>query len=384
MFPSTTAGHYWADKTTLRDLLPLTDKGAAATIGWRTQQYGNVIWTMKNASSTDGVTFNRDDVAVAARAIRHNADGSLDFLFAAAAANPIVWVVQETLGPTGLLTIKAGAGLNFATGATVRIGTTDAFDLILQRNGVDVLSLFGSGDTARFGASIRVPPGGALDTLTGDLQVGTRDAADLQLFTSNAVRWSISSLGAFFPGGDNLLDLGGVSNRLRDVFVGTNLRMGSGGVARMEAQNRFRHQNSEATVTRTAAQSIPDATATAIAWDAEDFDTDAIHDNVTNNTRLTVPMAGKYLITANVSFAFNATGTRLLRLRKNGASQLAANSLPSHASIGVGVGFAYIASLAASDFVEIQAFQNSGGALNVLGNDTEQGNTFASIVYVGE
>lgn len=30
-------------------------------------------------------------------------------------------------------------------------------------------------------------------------------------------------------------------------------------------------------------------TAAAVAWDAEDYDTDTIHDTVTNNTRLTVP-----------------------------------------------------------------------------------------------
>lgn len=41
---------------------------------------------------------------------------------------------------------------------------------------------------------------------------------------------------------------------------------------------------------KTADQTAANYTsATAIAWDAEDHDTDSIHDNVTNNTRLTVP-----------------------------------------------------------------------------------------------
>lgn len=145
-FPSIT--FYHGDKTTLRDIVPLTDKGAGATLGWRTQQYGNVIWTMWNAGSTDGVTFNRDDTGARAFAVRRNADGTVEYLHAAAAANPITWIVhlkhdlvvgREDL--TATLRLLGGTGIDVAVGAAVRIGTTDAFDLILKRAGADVVVL---------------------------------------------------------------------------------------------------------------------------------------------------------------------------------------------------------------------------------------------------
>ena len=45
---------------------------------------------------------------------------------------------------------------------------------------------------------------------------------------------------------------------------------------------------------------------TAIAWDAEKYDTDTYHDNSTNPSRLTVPADGKYLLTVHLGW-MNAT-----------------------------------------------------------------------------
>jgi hypothetical protein len=47
-------------------------------------------------------------------------------------------------------------------------------------------------------------------------------------------------------------------------------------------------------VTRTTNQSIPYATDTAVQFTSESFDTDGMHDNVTNNTRITINTAGIY------------------------------------------------------------------------------------------
>lgn len=44
-----------------------------------------------------------------------------------------------------------------------------------------------------------------------------------------------------------------------------------------------------ALVYKTGSQSITAATPTVLTWDAEEYDTDSIHDNATNNSRLTVP-----------------------------------------------------------------------------------------------
>src|SRR5262245_40483526 len=57
-----------------------------------------------------------------------------------------------------------------------------------------------------------------------------------------------------------------------------------------------------------ANQSINSGTNTTLNFDSERFDSDTIHDNVTNNSRLTCKTAGKYLICCNVRWASNATG----------------------------------------------------------------------------
>jgi hypothetical protein len=51
-----------------------------------------------------------------------------------------------------------------------------------------------------------------------------------------------------------------------------------------------------------ADQTITNATLTAINFNSERFDTDAFHDNSTNNTRLTIPSGkgGKYVAGASI------------------------------------------------------------------------------------
>jgi hypothetical protein len=60
----------------------------------------------------------------------------------------------------------------------------------------------------------------------------------------------------------------------------------------------------------------------AVAWDAEVYDTDSIHDNVTNNTRLTTPTGATYVQVGCTISAVNVTAgsDMLLQLRKDGSS----------------------------------------------------------------
>jgi hypothetical protein len=45
-----------------------------------------------------------------------------------------------------------------------------------------------------------------------------------------------------------------------------------------------------------ATQTITNNSAVAIQFQSEEFDTDVMHDNSTNNTRITIKTAGKFLI----------------------------------------------------------------------------------------
>ena len=168
------------------------------------------------------------------------------------------------------------------------------------------------------------------------------------------------------------------------TYDGTDLAIGSGKRFRMQSQNRTRYLNSIAQVSRSTSQSINSDTLTAIQWNVEQVDTDGIHDNVTNNTRLTAPLAGKYLICANVGFAANAVGRRGLLFQKNGANLGVGQYIQATTTGEAVVSAAIIVSLAATDYVEVLAQQVSGGALNVLGDDTFQSFSSASLAYIGE
>lgn len=122
-----------------------------------------------------------------------------------------------------------------------------------------------------------------------------------------------------------------------------------------------------ACVSKTSAQSLTSSTATAITWDAEDFDTDAIHDSVTNNTRLTVPSGVAYVeVFGRYGFASGA-GSRLAYIRKNGtsiATNFDASVFEAYNTIHTGP-----IAVSAGDYFELFLWQDTGGALNAAGAD---------------
>lgn len=129
-------------------------------------------------------------------------------------------------------------------------------------------------------------------------------------------------------------------------------------------------------------QSISNVTTTVVNFDAEDFDTDGFHSNVTNNSRITIPAGktGYYQINYLARFASNSTGYRAIYPYKNGAvfspsiqSVVQTSSTSSHSN-----GFSAIVYLVATDYIEMAVEQNSGGSLNLLVD-----NTRLSIAFLG-
>jgi hypothetical protein len=150
--------------------------------------------------------------------------------------------------------------------------------------------------------------------------------------------------------------------RLAKGTAGQQLRMNIGATApewfTVPASRAYHNAN----------QSISDSGYTVLAFNSERFDTDNIHDNATNNTRLTCKTAGKYLIVANASFESNATGSRALKIMLNGTGDI---GIVHQMSITGGLGPANLSlstiyDLAINDYVELYAYQSSGGSLNVL------------------
>lgn len=123
-----------------------------------------------------------------------------------------------------------------------------------------------------------------------------------------------------------------------------------------------------ARVTSASDQSIGNLGVTNLSFETERYDTANLHEP-TNNARFTAPTTGIYAITAQVQWAPNASGSRVLILRKNFAG-----SIGDDYRNAVGGGNPTIqtvttqARLQAGDILAAQVFQDSGGSLNVVAN----------------
>lgn len=118
------------------------------------------------------------------------------------------------------------------------------------------------------------------------------------------------------------------------------------------------------------AQTIGTGVHTAVEFDVEQEDSDAFHDTVTNNSRLTVPagLNGRYAIHGQIMWTANASGFRILTIRVDNAA-VAQNVQDNSAQVRT-MGIGYIINLAAASYVELFAYQDTGGDLTVRGNDT--------------
>ena len=123
-------------------------------------------------------------------------------------------------------------------------------------------------------------------------------------------------------------------------------------------------------------------TDTAISFEAENFDTDAFHDNSTNNTRITIPSGkgGKYLFSFTMTIAANGSGVRSANLQINGSTvHQVVTAITAGAGISTRLTGTRIFSLVATDFVTLRLYQD-GGTLNVNDGVTE---TTFSCEYLG-
>lgn len=127
-------------------------------------------------------------------------------------------------------------------------------------------------------------------------------------------------------------------------------------------------------VKRASAQSISNTTWTAVSWDTELWDTDSMWSSTPNPTRLTIGTTGLYCVNANVTFTNTASGIgRIVGIRTNGTT---VNAVQYQYQLGVGFlavnHVQAILDLTATDYLEVIVYQDSGGALNLNADASEQ------------
>lgn len=120
-------------------------------------------------------------------------------------------------------------------------------------------------------------------------------------------------------------------------------------------------------------QSVATATTSGI-WAPLGMDVTATdgyggHSNTTNNSRYTGQVAGWYEITGTAAWPNNSVGARGVRIIKNGTTipiGAATFGPATNGDVHASTTPAYQVFLAVGDYVEIQGFQSSGGALSTL------------------
>ena len=121
-------------------------------------------------------------------------------------------------------------------------------------------------------------------------------------------------------------------------------------------------------VTHNAAQSVTNNVVLWLAFNTETYDTDSMHDTVTNNSRITIKTAGIYVVTFNVVLGTdNDYGLIEAIIRLNGTAVIANNGIGTLTSTAdsppLSVATQY--KFAVNDYIEAGVYQvNTSAAAN--------------------
>ncbi len=105
---------------------------------------------------------------------------------------------------------------------------------------------------------------------------------------------------------------------------------------------------------------LPCCSFPAVAFNQERYDTSDIHDNNVNNTRLTAPQSGIYLICGQIEFAANGNSARVISIILNGRRsilELSHNAVqpPYHTSMAG----CTVYKLNLNDYLELKVFSGN-------------------------
>lgn len=113
-------------------------------------------------------------------------------------------------------------------------------------------------------------------------------------------------------------------------------------------------------------QTVASGTETTIAFNSESYDTDTMHDNVTNNSRITIKTAGLYQVNWAIILSNRTDYTNLgTYLRLNGTTvTVIGNSgpIPGNAACSPQLIGSGTYKFAVNDYVEVRANQTNTGA----------------------
>ena len=119
---------------------------------------------------------------------------------------------------------------------------------------------------------------------------------------------------------------------------------------------------------------VTTATILTIPWDGETYDSVGSHDNVTNNTRITIPVTGRYsglwLFHAHLRWLAGLGGYRRAEIHRNGAAILSGGRSQDIASATVDItqdAWVFYDDPQGGDYFEVKVSHDSVGTINIAG-----------------
>jgi hypothetical protein len=98
--------------------------------------------------------------------------------------------------------------------------------------------------------------------------------------------------------------------------------------------------------------------AEVVAFQVEEFDDDTMHDNVTNNSRITINTAGTYLVGATVTVLADSKAM-IARIRLNGSTYITGGGNPSTNGPSM-ASCSVVRAFSVNDYIEVIATAGSG------------------------
>ena len=127
-------------------------------------------------------------------------------------------------------------------------------------------------------------------------------------------------------------------------------------------------------VNKSADQSISSNTWTALTFNQEKYDVGNMHDNSTNNTRITIKEAGEYKINYHIKYESDDEVIFESKIKKNGSTDIDGTcdteGGSEDASYGTLQNHSFLITFAVDDYLELYFYQDNGGAKDVLSDNT--------------
>ena len=296
--------------------------------------------------------------------------------------NPFQYYQVSGSGPGASVAAWLLSGNSGTTAGTDFVGTTDNQDLVFKRNTFEVARFVDGGATVanfKLGGSsqgfisnsagntvLQSIVGGATNLVgsgSASLSLSTNaadfDQVDVNIFNQRSLRLQDTSGGQYV----GLRAPGTVASSFTLTLPSTDstgtqalVSNGSGTLSWQSVGGTF----IGCFVYQTGVTALTTSWVSC-AFAAESFDTDTMHSNVTNNTRITFTTAGKYLVGGIVASGANTViGARV---RLNGTTVLGAQ-VQGNSGAGERACVTTVYDAAASDYVELQGYastQNSTG-----------------------